>query len=131
MNRPLQIGEADDNQDDHGSWREAAGPALRPLAGRHGSRHIAEPILPATRARGYAVQALLERAAHDPLFGWKIAATSAAGQAHINVDGPLAGRILAERVVPEGVPVRLGANRMRVAEVEFAFRMGQDLSPRA
>ena len=29
------------------------------------------------------------------LFGWKIAATSEAGQKHINVDGPMAGRILA------------------------------------
>ncbi len=66
-----------------------------------------------------------------PLFGWKIAATSEAGQRHINVDGPLAGRLLAERVIEEGATVSLATNLMRVAEVEFAFRFGADLPPRA
>jgi 2-keto-4-pentenoate hydratase len=54
-----------------------------------------------------------------------------AEQAHINVDGPLAGRLLRERVVDEGGEVPFGRNRMRVAELEFAFRMGKDLTPRA
>ncbi len=88
-------------------------------------------IRPTTRAEGYAVQALLEHRGAAPIAGWKIAATSAAGQAHINVDGPLAGRLLAERVLPSGASLPLGRNRMRVAEVEFAFRMGADLLPRA
>ena len=92
---------------------------------------IPDDLRPATRAQGYAIQAHFEALSAEPLFGWKIAATSKAGQAHINVDGPLAGRLLAERVVPLGTPVRLGANRMLVAEVEFAFRMGRDLAPRA
>jgi 2-keto-4-pentenoate hydratase len=83
-----------------------------------------------TRAEGYAVQALLERRSARPLFGWKIAATSAAGQAHINVDGPLAGRLLAEMVAEDAATLPFGANRMRVAEAEFAFRMGRDLPPR-
>lgn len=85
---------------------------------------------PATRQEGYAIQALLMQRASKPLFGWKIAATSKAGQQHINVDGPLAGRILAERVVPAGSTIRLAANRMRVAEAEMCFRMGRDLPPR-
>jgi 2-keto-4-pentenoate hydratase len=87
-------------------------------------------IRPLTRADGYAIQARLEAMSASPLFGWKIAATSKAGQAHINVDGPLAGRILAERVVPDGGAVPLGNNLMRVAEIEFAFRLGRDLPPR-
>ena len=91
---------------------------------------LPEALRPTTRGQGYAIQATLEQRGIGPLFGWKIAATSAAGQAHINVDGPLAGRLMAGRVVPEGVPVRLGANRMRVAEIEFAFRMGATLPPR-
>ena len=62
-----------------------------------------------------------------PIWGWKIAATSEHGQKHINVDRPLAGRILAERVTSYGDAVHLGANRMRVAELEFAFRIGQDI----
>ena len=92
---------------------------------------LPEPLRPATRAEGYAIQARLEALSPAPLRGWKIAATSAAGQAHIGVDGPLAGRLLAEMVFPDGATVPLGANRMRVAEAEFAFRMARDLPPRA
>jgi 2-keto-4-pentenoate hydratase len=97
-------------------------------------RRLAElpaKIRPRTRAEGYAVQALLEARSRAPLFGWKIAATSAAGQAHINVDGPLAGRLLREKAFESGVELPLGANHMRVAEAEFAFRMARDLPPRA
>lgn len=86
---------------------------------------------PATRAHGYAIQAELERRSGSPLFGWKIAATSAAGQKHIGVDGPLAGRLLAERVIPDGGSCVLGNNLMKVMELEFAFRMGRDLPPRS
>lgn len=88
-------------------------------------------IRPRTRAEGYAVQALIEKRSNAPLFGWKIAATSAAGQAHINVDGPLAGRLLREKASESGATIALGANNMRVAEAEFAFRMARDLPPRA
>jgi 2-keto-4-pentenoate hydratase len=88
-------------------------------------------LRPATRAEGYRVQAFIEAHTAGPLFGWKIAATSAAGQKHINVDGPLAGRLLAERVIADGGACPLGNNLMRVAEMEFAFRMAADLPPRA
>lgn len=87
-------------------------------------------IRPRTRAEGYAVQSLLESRSSAPLYGWKIAATSAAGQAHINVDSPLAGRLLREKAFSSGAEVPLGANHMRVAEPEFAFRMARDLPPR-
>jgi 2-keto-4-pentenoate hydratase len=86
---------------------------------------------PATRADGYAIQACIARRSAFPLFGWKIAATSAAGQRHINVDGPLAGRLLAERVLADGASVPLANCLMRVAEVELAFKLGADLPPRA
>lgn len=86
---------------------------------------------PSTRAEAYLIQALLEKHTEHPLYGWKIAATSQAGQAHIGVSGPLAGRILRERVFPVGATIPLDGNLMRVAEIEFAFRMGGDLKPRA
>ena len=101
-------------------WRE----------GRH-AEGMPNALRPATRAQAYAVQACVEKLSSRPLAGWKIAATSLAGQKHINVSGPMAGRLLAERIVPEGQTVRLGANRMLVAEVEFVFRMGSTLPPRA
>lgn len=91
---------------------------------------LPEPLRPATRAEGYAIQSWLERRSAQPLFGWKIAATSTAGQQHIGVDGPLAGRLLTEMVFADGAAMPLGANRMRVAEAEFAFRIGRALPPR-
>lgn len=97
-------------------------------------RRIAElpPALrPSTRAQGYAIQAMIERRSASRLFGWKIAATSVPGQAHIHVGAPLAGRILAERVVENGGRCSLRGNRMRVAELEFAFRISTDITPRS
>nr|WP_229195133.1 fumarylacetoacetate hydrolase family protein [Bradyrhizobium acaciae] len=85
---------------------------------------------PRDRAEGYAVQAWLEQTSREKLFGWKIAATSAAGQKHINVAGPLAGRILAETLIPDGGTASMTGNEMRVGEPEYAFRMARDLTPR-
>lgn len=85
---------------------------------------------PLNRAEGYAIQAELARLSEQAVFGWKIAATSLAGQAHIGVDGPLAGRLLAKRVLAGGANVSLEGNFMRVAEAEFAFRFGADLPKR-
>jgi len=87
-------------------------------------------LQPRDRTEAYRVQACIEEFSAQPLFGWKIAATSVAGQRHIGVDGPLAGRLLAERVIADGGAFMLGSNLMRVAELEFAFRMGEDLVSR-
>jgi len=99
---------------------------------REGSRleALPEALQPGDRAEAYQVQAHMEDTSARPLMGWKIAATSTAGQAHIGVDGPLAGRLLAERKIPDGGVCTLGNNLMKVAEAEFAFRMAQDLPPR-
>ena len=99
---------------------------------RDGTRleNLPEDLRPTERAEAYAVQGCIEAHTAQPLYGWKIAATSAAGQKHIGVDGPLAGRLLAERVIADGGDCVLGNNLMRVAELEFAFRMGRDLPPR-
>jgi 2-keto-4-pentenoate hydratase len=99
--------------------------------GRSRLSHLPSECRPSTRAEGYAVQAELAALARQPVAGWKIAATSSAGQRHIGVDGPLAGRLLAERLLPPGSVVSLAGNQMRVIEAEFAFRMGADLPPRA
>jgi 2-keto-4-pentenoate hydratase len=92
---------------------------------------LPDAFRPATRAAGYAAQACFEAFSAKPLFGWKIAATSVAGQQHINVDGPIAGRLLAERVFEPGAEVPLAGNQMMVVEGEFAFRVATDLPPRA
>jgi 2-keto-4-pentenoate hydratase len=85
---------------------------------------------PKTRIEGYRVQAQVARLSTQRMFGWKIAATSKAGQQHIGVDGPLAGRLLEKRAFPSGANVSLTNNIMHVAEAEFAFRMAHDLPAR-
>lgn len=86
---------------------------------------------PAGRAEGYAVQALWAQLLGQPVAGWKIAATSKAGQEHIAVSGPIAGPVFAHRVHGDGATIPLAANRMRVAECEIVFRLGRTLAPRA
>ena len=109
----------------------AASAALRDQW-RHGTKlaNLPADIRPHDRTQGYAVQAELEKQSSAALFGWKIAATSDAGQRHINVAGPMAGRILAEMVIADGGTASMTGNAMRVAEPEFAFRMQADLTPR-
>ena len=71
----------------HGCW--TAGEVIEALP---------DACRPRTMAEGYAAQRALAAASGEPILGWKIAATSTDGQRHINVDGPIAGRLLASRV---------------------------------
>jgi 2-keto-4-pentenoate hydratase len=100
--------------------------------GKNGERcdHLPPELAPQSRSDAYAMQADYEKASAEPLRAWKIAATSVAGQKHIGVEGPLAGRYIAERVVASGGTVPFGNNYMKVAEVEFAFRLSDNLPPR-
>jgi 2-keto-4-pentenoate hydratase len=102
-----------------GNWQQSRRIQRLPQQGR-----------PADRADGYAIQAKLAELSGQGIAGWKIAATSGAGQAHIGVDGPLAGRLLKERVLKDNAVISLTGNIMRVAEAEFAFRFGRDLDRR-
>jgi 2-keto-4-pentenoate hydratase len=92
---------------------------------------LPEAIRPRDRLEGYGVQQAFAERHGVAVAGWKIAATSIDGQRHIGVDGPLAGRLFADRVLANGARVPLTGNLMRVAEIEFAFRFGQRLAPRA
>src|SRR6202171_1960882 len=103
----------------HDHWR--AGTKLAALEPLH---------RPSDRREGYAIQSAIANYSSGKLFGWKIAATSEAGQKHINVEGPMAGRILAETIIPDGGTASMAGNEMRVGEPEFAFRMAKDLPPR-
>lgn len=92
---------------------------------------LPEAIRPSSREDGFAIQLAITRQAKDRRYGWKIAATSSAGQAHIGVDGPLPGTLLASRARECPTRFDLAQNLMCVAEAEFAFRMGRALPPRA
>jgi 2-keto-4-pentenoate hydratase len=86
---------------------------------------------PLDRAAGYSAQRAIVKVSGQHVVGWKIAATSAAGQKHIGVDGPLAGPLLANRVLENGATVPLDGNIMLVAEAEFAFKFARSLAKRA
>ncbi|MGZ5958823.1 MAG: 2-keto-4-pentenoate hydratase, partial [Myxococcaceae bacterium] len=92
---------------------------------------LPDSVRPHTRAEGYAIQREVQACAGQALAGWKIAATSSSGQRHIGVDGPMAGRMLAQRSFRSGAEAPLAGSLMRVAEPEFAFTFGRDLAPRA
>ena len=64
---------------------------------REGTRleNLPEDLRPGTRAEAYEVQGCIEAHTSQPLYGWKIAATSTVGQKHIGVDGPLVSKALA------------------------------------
>ena len=112
------------------SFRDSAGLILENW--RNGTRIDALPgnATPQSRADGYAVQADLAGLSGQDVIGWKIAATSTAGQKHIGVDGPLAGRLFADHCYEDGSTLPFGGNMMRVIEAEFAFVMAAPLPPR-
>jgi 2-keto-4-pentenoate hydratase len=88
---------------------------------------LAPELRPGTVAEGYAVQRALDELA-GPATGWKIAATSKAGQAHIGADGPLVGRLYESEHRPSGSALSVRTMRMRSAEPEFAFVLASDLN---
>src|SRR5882757_3547164 len=87
-------------------------------------------IRPSSLAEGYAIQEAMLELVGQPAIGWKIAATSAAGQKHIGVTEPLAGRLFRDFVLADGAHRDASSLLMKVAEAEFAFRMERDLPPR-
>ncbi|MDE2452695.1 MAG: hydratase [Burkholderiales bacterium] len=99
------------------------------LAGEH-LDDLPPPLRPRSLEEGRAIQALWAGVVGDAIAGWKIAATSEAGQRHIAVAGPIAGPVFARRVVCDGATVSLAGNRMRVAECEVVFTIGRTLDPR-
>jgi 2-keto-4-pentenoate hydratase len=111
--------------------REAATVLWRTWQSRAQIDELPVACRPVRRADAYLAQAEVVSCSGQPVVGWKIAATSAAGQKHIGVDGPLAGPLLANRVFESGVSVPLDGNVMRVAEAEFAFKLAHPLPKRS
>jgi 2-keto-4-pentenoate hydratase len=102
-------------------------------AWRNGRRLAALPddCRPHSVDEGYDIQDAMAANHGGEIMGWKIAATSAAGQRHIGVTEPLAGRLFTRFCHGDGARLPAGGLHMRVAEAEFCFRMARDLPPRA
>jgi 2-keto-4-pentenoate hydratase len=82
---------------------------------------------PATRAEAYAIQDRMAELIGGAVAGWKVGATVRAVQIFEGHDGPLPGRIFADRCFdsPARVPAKLFSG-VKV-ECEFAFRLTGDL----
>lgn len=82
---------------------------------------------PATRAEAYAVQDRMAELIGGRVAGWKVGATVRAVQIFEGHDGPLPGRIFADRCLdsPASFPARLV--RGAKVECEFAFRLNRPL----
>lgn len=91
---------------------------------------LPDALRPHSLAEGYAIQDAMVASARQPVAGWKIAATSKAGQEHIGVTEPLAGRLFADFMLKSGARLPAQPLLMRVMEAEFAFRIGRPLPPR-
>jgi 2-keto-4-pentenoate hydratase len=91
---------------------------------------LPDHLRPHSLTEGYAIQDAMVATAAQPVLGWKIAATSKAGQEHIGVTEPLAGRLFQNFVVADGTRLPAAPLHMKVMEAEFAFRMGRGLPPR-
>jgi 2-keto-4-pentenoate hydratase len=92
-----------------------------------GERLPARPALDGAAA-GMAAQDAL-RAHAGASYGWKIAATTAAGQAHVAVDRPLPGPLFTRFRREPGDVLSSDHLHMRVVEAEFAYRLGADVEP--
>ncbi len=85
---------------------------------------------PVSEDHGRLIQLRFAKLSDATIAGWKIAATSAGGQKHIGVNGPLEGPYLVNHVHPPNSIVSMAGNHMAVAEAEFAFRFEQALESR-
>jgi 2-keto-4-pentenoate hydratase len=82
---------------------------------------------PATRAEAYAIQDRMAELIGSEAAGWKVGATVRAVQLFEGHDGPLPGRIFADRCFDS--PARVSASLFSGVKVEceFAFRLTRDL----
>ncbi len=89
---------------------------------------LPEDVRPRDTTEGFATQ--LAVGAHaGATYGWKIAATTSAGQAHIGVAGPLPGPLFERFRHEPGDVLPSDGMHMAVVEAEFVYRMGADVAP--
>ena len=91
----------------------------------------------ASRAEAYAVQDRMAALIGTPVAGWKVGATVRAVQVFEGHDGPLPGRVFADRLFTSPAKVPAAAMHGMKAECELAFRVtrafpaGQPVDPAA
>jgi len=121
--------------------RKAANELVAARRSRRPIAAISETCRPETADDGYAVQKAFIAAWGEPVGGWKAGATLKAVQDRFGLGEPFLGPIFQSTVTEspatlEAETVNLGpagpnGKRAVSVEVEFAFRLGRDLAPRA
>ena len=85
-------------------------------------------IQPSNLEQGYQIQDIV--ATREPVAGWKVAATSQAGQNHIGISHPIAGRFGTSCILDSTGTADMTGNLMQVAEAEFVFKFCANLPAR-
>ena len=81
---------------------------------------------PASRADAYQIQDRMAELIGGTVTGWKVGATVRAVQVFEGHDGPLPGRIFADRVFDSGAKIPANLFEGVKVECEFAFRLTRD-----
>ena len=112
----------------------AAGRAAETLLAAHKAnatfKSLGPPDRPATIADAYDIQerfVTLLRGQHGDAVGYKVGLTSAAMQTFCGIDHPIAGVVLAKRVVRSGASVRRADYGRLGLEFEIAVRIKSDV----
>jgi len=82
---------------------------------------------PASRQDAYAIQDRMAELIGGTVAGWKVGATVRAVQVFEGHDGPLPGRIFADRLYDSGAKIPASLFRGAKVECEFAFRLTKEL----
>ncbi len=110
--------------------QEAAGELWQAWSSGRALDALPPDLRPADLDEGYAIQRALDDLA-GPAAGWKIAATSKAGQDHLGASGPMVGRLYELERRETGSSLSVSGMQMRSAEPEFAFVLAEDIVPGA
>lgn len=86
-------------------------------------------LRPRTLAEGYEVQDALIATLREPVGGWKLGVGSKAAMRAANLERPLVGRVLENRIHRNGSSVRLARDAPVTVEFEIAFVLGRDIAP--
>ena len=103
------------------------------LSGALGRRkklaQLPEDCRPETLVDAYAIQDQFVKSFGGAPVGYKVACTNVALQQMLNTDAPFSGRLISGRVYDSPAVIDPASMFQIGIETEYAFRMGEDLSP--
>ena len=89
---------------------------------------LPKEIAPTSRNDAYQIQKNYKVFTDYEHIGYKIAATSIAGQKHINVSSPIAGMLFKTNLFYDKESIKFSKYKMGVAEPEFVFKLSKDVT---